>query len=93
MLKNSEIIDKAEWLEGQYRKNLDLLEVIVQEGFEKCNSLKPIELAKEYIERIKECVLEYRRLASDYIEYKARVEKTIKDSLNILTDKEQECEK
>lgn len=93
MLKNSEIVDKAEWLEGQYRKNLDLLEVIGDEGFENSNSLKPIELAKEYIERIKECVLEYRRLASDYIEYKARVEKTLKDSLNILTDKEQECEK
>ena len=32
MLKNSEIVDKAEWLEGQYRKNLDLLEVIGKKG-------------------------------------------------------------
>ena len=81
MLTREEIIEKAEWLEGQFEKNKEILEGINTEDYDFQ------QLANEYLHRIKEAVSEYKRLASEYVAYKTQVQTIIESAYFNLVSK------
>ena len=67
MMTIQEIQEKAAWLDRQLEENCKLFEDAKTE--KKCYEL----LSYDYLVRLKETVLEYKRLAAEYAAYKNRV--------------------
>ena len=82
MLTNEEIAEKAQWLKDQAEKNRAFMPAFapLADGNAGGGEADWATLAREYMSRIDEVVIEYVRLAADYIEYRNRV----KDRMNSL---------
>lgn len=86
MLTIKEIQEKAKWLREQSEKNRALMPeyVPLADGMAVGDEGDWATLAREFMSCIDEVVVEYGRLASDYINFKMRVEERLR-SLNEVT--------